>query len=84
MPSARAAVGLLDRSSTERLNTPGIDGTSRRTASPPQTKSGSISVSGVTRVSRTSARIASVRRRRRSRCVSWRPAWVRVGVMACP
>ena len=46
-------------SSTDRLNTPGIDDTSRRTPSPSQTNSGSMNMSGDSRVSRTSARIAS-------------------------
>ena len=58
-------------SSTDRLKTPGIDGTSRRTPSPSQTNSGSTNMSGDSRVSRTSARIASERRSRRSRRVSF-------------
>ena len=56
---ARAAAASLTASSTDRLNTPGIDGTSRRTPSPSQTNSGSTNMSGDSRVSRTSARIAS-------------------------
>ena len=54
-----AAATSLTASSTDRLNTPGIDGTSRRTPSPSQTNSGSMNMSGDSRVSRTSARIAS-------------------------
>ena len=79
-PSACAAAASFTASSTERLKTPGIDGTSRRTPSPSQTKSGSMNMSGESRVSRTSARMVAVRRRRRRRRVMVRAAgaWVRV------
>jgi len=71
-PSALAAAVSFTASSTERLKTPGIDATSRRTPRPSQTNSGSTSASADRRVSRTRLRIASVRRRRRGRCVSAR------------
>jgi hypothetical protein len=72
-PSALAAAVSLTASSTDRLNTPGIEGTSRRTPRPSQTNNGSMNMSGDSRVSRTSARIAGVRRSRRSRRVIVRP-----------
>jgi hypothetical protein len=75
-PSPFAAATSLTASSTERLKTPGIDGTSRRTPSPSQTNSGSMNMSADSRVSRTSARIAGVRRRRRIRLVIVRAAAV--------
>ena len=71
MPSACAAAASLTASSTDRLQTPGIEGTSRRTPSPSQTNSGSTNMSGDSRVSRTSARIDAERRSRRSRRVSF-------------
>ena len=67
---ARASASFT-ASSTDRLNTPGIDGTSRRTPSPSQTNSGSTNMSGDRRVSRTSARMVSDWRSRRSRRVSF-------------
>ena len=59
MPSPAAARTSLTASSTDRLKTPGIDDTSRRTPSPSQMNSGSMNMSGASRVSRTSARMAS-------------------------
>src|SRR5258706_5116963 len=75
-PSARAALVSFTASSTERLQTPGIDGTSRRTPSPSQTNSGSTNMSGERRVSRTSARIGAERRSLRNRRVSFSDVWV--------
>ena len=74
-PSAFAPATSFTASSTDRLNTPGIDGTSRRTPSPSQTNSGSTNMSGDSRVSRTSARIVSDCRSRRSRRVSFSDVW---------
>src|SRR5688572_4417422 len=71
-PSAFAAAASLTASSTDSWKTPGIDGTSRRTPLPSQTNSGSTKQSGVRCVSRTSRRIASVRRSRRGRRASVR------------
>ena len=66
-----AAVASRTASSTDRLKTPGIDDTSRRTPSPSQTNSGRMNMSGDRRVSRTSARIVSDVRSRRRRRVSF-------------
>ena len=82
-PSALAAATSFTASSTDRLNTPGIDGTSRRTPSPSQTNSGSMNMSGESRVSRTRARIAGVRRSRRNRRVMVRAVGVWVGSCHC-
>src|SRR5262245_19379873 len=82
MPSAFAPSTSFTVSSTERLNTPGIDATSRRTPSPSHTNSGSMNISGDSRVSRTIARSASDRRSRRSRRVSFSAEWVWMGFIS--
>ena len=68
----RFANGLVDRQVEHARHRR----TSRRTPSPSQTNSGSTNMSGDSRVSRTSARIASERRSRRSRRVTPRLACV--------
>ena len=66
-PSAALRSASRSASSSDRLNTPGIDPIGRRTPSPGTRNSGEISCPGSSRVSRTRLRIASVRRIRRIR-----------------
>ena len=66
-PSPAAAAVSATARSTDNWNTPGIDGTSRRTPPPAQTNRGRTSASAERRVSRTRPRSAAERRRRRGR-----------------
>ena len=70
IPSDRSSAASPASWSSDRWNCPGIDEISSRTPSPCFTKSGYTKSRGSSRVSRTSERRASVRRRRRKRANS--------------